>query len=64
MPLELSAIRNDCSGELDAYERLLTDAMQGDTLLFVREDAVESAWPVVAKIINQETQLIEYAAGT
>ncbi len=63
MPVELSAIRNDMSGELDAYERLLTDAMHGDAMLFVREDAVEAAWRVVSRIINQEVPLHEYAPG-
>ena len=33
--------------EVDAYERLLTDAMAGERLLFVREDAVDAAWAIV-----------------
>jgi glucose-6-phosphate 1-dehydrogenase len=64
MPVELSAIRNDLSAELEDYERLLTDAMHGDAMLFVREDAVEAAWSVVSKVIHQEAPLIEYAQGT
>ena len=64
MPVELSALRNDLKGELDAYERLLTDAMHGDAMLFVREDAVEAAWRVVSRIIQQETPLHEYVPGT
>ena len=44
MPVELSAVQLDLSAELMPYERLLTDAMRGDPLLFVRQDAVEAAW--------------------
>jgi glucose-6-phosphate 1-dehydrogenase len=55
----------DLSAELDAYERLLTDAMRGDQLLFVRQDAVEAAWAIVDPILGPETTpLHEYAPGT
>ena len=33
---------------MDAYERLLGDAMRGDQVLFAREDYVEEAWRIVA----------------
>ena len=42
MPVELSAVKYTASDEMEAYERLLTDAMKGDQLLFVRQDAVEA----------------------
>ena len=42
MAPELMAVRQDCCDEIDPYERLLTDAMHGDALLFVRSDAVEA----------------------
>ena len=35
MPVELSAVKYAASYEMEAYERLLTDAMKGDQLLFV-----------------------------
>ncbi|MEK7676861.1 MAG: glucose-6-phosphate dehydrogenase [Verrucomicrobiota bacterium] len=53
----------------EAYERLLLDAMVGDTTLFIRRDEVETAWTVVDSIrrgwegkplSNREF----YAAGT
>src|SRR5262249_28956440 len=47
MATELMAVQTDSKDEIDAYERLLTDAMKGDPTLFVREDAVEAAWKVV-----------------
>jgi len=64
-PVELSAVKLDLRGELLAYERLLTDAMRGDPLLFVRQDAVEAAWAVVDGILGPDaTPLHSYARGT
>jgi glucose-6-phosphate 1-dehydrogenase len=65
MPVELSAVQLDLSGELMPYERLLTDAMRGDPLLFVRQDAVEAAWAVVDPILGSDTTpLYFYPRGT
>ncbi len=64
MATELSAVENAGSGEVDAYERLLTDAMRGDPTLFVREDAVEAAWAVVDPVLNDATPIHEYEPGT
>ena len=64
MPIELSAVNLESSDELDAYERLLTDAMEGDALLFVREDAVEAAWAVVEPVLGDVVPLQEYNSGT
>ena len=50
--------------EMDAYERLLGDAMAGDGMLFAREDAVEAAWSVVQPILGDKTQLCPYKPGT
>jgi glucose-6-phosphate 1-dehydrogenase len=52
MPTELSAAKKAQSEELSAYARLLTDEMQGDDMLFVREDAVEAAWSIVEPIFD------------
>jgi glucose-6-phosphate 1-dehydrogenase len=46
------------------YERLLTDAMRGDKLLFVRQDVVEAAWAVVDPILNNAVPLRYYKPGT
>ena len=64
MPTELSAVKMDLSGELDAYERLLTDAMRGDQLLFVRQDAVEAAWAIVDPILGPKRRLCTNTPGT
>ena len=50
--------------EVDAYERLLTDAMNGDATLFVREDAVEAAWAVVNPVLGNVTPVQPYDPGS
>ncbi len=64
MPSELSAVKTDQAGELTAYERLLTDAMRGDGLLFVRQDAVEAAWSIVEPILECDAAVEEYDPGS
>ena len=64
MPVELSAVEDTQGDELDAYERLLGDAMRGDPLLFVRQDAVEAAWTIVEPILGNVTPVHEYAPLT
>ena len=61
---DLKAVETDIADELDAYERLLTDAMRGDPTLFVREDAVEAAWAVVNNVLDDVTPVHAYAPGT
>jgi glucose-6-phosphate 1-dehydrogenase len=55
---------NEKSGEMDAYERLIGDAMKGDTTLFARWDGVEAAWRIVDPVIGASTRVYEYAPGT
>src|SRR5262249_35688286 len=63
-PTELAAVRNTAGDEVDAYERLLTDAMRGDATLFVREDAVEAARAIVDPILNNVVPVHPYQPGT
>ena len=62
--VELSAVKEATSDEADAYERLLTDAMNGDATLFVRQDAVEAAWAVVEPVLGNVTPLHFYEPGS
>jgi glucose-6-phosphate 1-dehydrogenase len=62
--VELAAVRQSTADEMDAYERLLTDAMEGEATLFTREDAVEAAWAVVQPVLGTETPLHFYEPGT
>jgi len=64
MPIELTAVDHAEKDSVDAYERLLTDAMRGDTLLFVRQDAVEVSWGVVEDLVGQTTPIYPYECGT
>ena len=64
MPVELSAVHYNTSDEMEAYERLLTDAMKGDQLLFVRQDAVEAAWAIVEPILGDCCPTEVYEPGT
>jgi glucose-6-phosphate 1-dehydrogenase len=53
-------VTEDASAGMEAYERLLHDAMQGDATLFSREDAVEQAWRIVEPVLGSATPLMEY----
>jgi glucose-6-phosphate 1-dehydrogenase len=50
--------------EMDAYERVLGDAMLGDATLFAREDYVEEAWRIVDPALKAGTPIYEYEPGT
>jgi glucose-6-phosphate 1-dehydrogenase len=62
--MELSFVHHSTSDEMDAYERLLGDAMEGDAQLFAREDAVEAAWCIVQPILGNVTPVHEYDPAT
>jgi glucose-6-phosphate 1-dehydrogenase len=61
---ELIASRHPCAKEMDAYERVLGDAMRGDPTLFAREDYVEEAWRIVDPVLKTGTPIHEYEPGT
>ena len=49
---------------MDAYERVLGDAMAGDATLFAREDYVEEAWRIVDPVLKAGTPVYEYEPKT
>jgi glucose-6-phosphate 1-dehydrogenase len=61
---EMVASRHAGAEEMDAYERVLGDAMEGDATLFAREDYVEEAWRVVDPMLAATTPVYEYERGT
>jgi glucose-6-phosphate 1-dehydrogenase len=62
---EVELIATEHSGDqLDAYARLVSDAMKGDPTLFAREDAIEAQWRLVEPILGNSTPLSEYEPGT
>jgi glucose-6-phosphate 1-dehydrogenase len=62
-PAELDVVQQS-DGHMDAYERLLGDAMEGDPTLFAREDAVEAAWSIVEPVLGSGTPVHEYEPGS
>jgi glucose-6-phosphate 1-dehydrogenase len=63
-PVELSVMENASAGRLDAYERLIGDAMEGDPTLFARQDAVEAAWAIVEPVLEHSKSLFVYECGS
>ncbi|MEI8354815.1 MAG: glucose-6-phosphate dehydrogenase [Deltaproteobacteria bacterium] len=68
MPVQLNFayLRNIA---LEAYERVLLDCMEGDQMLFVREDAVSLTWELLTPLIErvesgEDHPLSLYAAGS
>ncbi len=63
-PIEMLAREDPRADEMDAYERLLDDAMAGDATLFAREDYVEEAWRIVEPLLKANTPVYDYDPGT
>ena len=62
--IEMLASRHPDADEMDAYERVLGDAMAADRTLFAREDYVEEAWRIVDPVLKKRTPVHEYVPGT
>jgi glucose-6-phosphate 1-dehydrogenase len=61
---EMMASQQKSSEEMDAYERVLGDAMAGDATLFAREDYVEEAWRIVDPVLKERTPVYPYEPKT
>jgi glucose-6-phosphate 1-dehydrogenase len=61
---EMVASRHPEADEMDAYERVLGDAMAGDATLFARQDYVEEAWQIVDPVLKKVTPVFEYERNT
>jgi glucose-6-phosphate 1-dehydrogenase len=61
--IELNVLHQS-GDEMDAYERLIGDAMKGDLALFSREDSAEAQWRIVDSILNSGTPLYGYEPGS
>jgi glucose-6-phosphate 1-dehydrogenase len=62
--VELMVTHQSSPEELQAYEVLLGDAMNGDTFRFARMDYVDEAWRIVDPILDGDTPVYEYDPGT
>ncbi|MGC4028662.1 MAG: glucose-6-phosphate dehydrogenase [Steroidobacteraceae bacterium] len=62
--VELSALDGDTTDEMEPYERLIGDAMNGNTQLFTRQDAAEIAWRIVGPVLDDKSPPAPYKPGT
>jgi glucose-6-phosphate 1-dehydrogenase len=62
--VELVASRHPRPDEMEAYERVLTDALAGDATQFARQDYVEEAWRIVDPILKAATPVYPYEPHT
>jgi glucose-6-phosphate 1-dehydrogenase len=66
-PVELSVVEEPAQGSegrMEAYDRLLGDAMLGDATLFARQDVVEAAWAIVDPVLQPAEPPIIYESGS
>jgi glucose-6-phosphate 1-dehydrogenase len=61
---EMVATHSPSADEMDAYERVLGAAMEGDSSLFAREDYVEEAWRIVEPVLKKNTPVYQYLPNT
>ena len=62
--VELVISEESDAAEMGAYEELLYDAIQGNSVRFARQDYVEEAWRIVDPILGDSAPVFEYELGT
>ena len=50
--------------QLEAYERLIHDALIGDRTLFTRSDGIERLWEVCAPVLDDPPSVHPYLPGS
>jgi glucose-6-phosphate 1-dehydrogenase len=64
-PIDLNVDFAEALGESPLpYERLLNDALSGDSTLFQSEMAVEDTWAIVAPVLGDVGPIRTYERGT
>jgi glucose-6-phosphate 1-dehydrogenase len=61
--VELTAL-DDSAGDMQPYERLISDAVNGNAQLFTRQDASEIAWRIVGPVLDDKSAPHVYECGT
>ena len=62
---DVELIAHHQSGDvMEPYERLLTEAMDGDEELFSRQDIVETSWRIVDPVLDDATPVLAYPQGS
>ena len=52
------------ANQLEAYERLIHDAMLGDGTLFTSAEGIERLWAISADVLDHPPELHTYEPGT
>ena len=63
-PVEMVASTQPTAEHMDAYEKVLSDALAGDATLFAPEDYVEEACRIVDPVLGTRTLLQDYEPQT
>jgi glucose-6-phosphate 1-dehydrogenase len=64
-PIDLEVSYAEALGHREeAYQRLLDDAMDGDTRRFGREDALDEQWRIVEQVLEHHEEVHLYASGS
>ncbi len=65
-PVDLRSTFEEALGpeKMDAYERLLADAADGNRQLFARQDGVEEEWRIVTPVLERRPALHTYEPGS
>ena len=63
-PVELVARHLGGTGGDTPYARLLGDALDGDSSLFIGDESVEAAWSLIDPVLNAPPPLHEYQPGS
>jgi glucose-6-phosphate 1-dehydrogenase len=62
--VELSALDRETKSDMTPYQRLIGDAMNGNSQLFTRQDAAEIAWRIVGPVLDEKSAPAVYKPGT
>ncbi|HEX8798816.1 MAG TPA: glucose-6-phosphate dehydrogenase [Terriglobales bacterium] len=62
--VELVVSRSSDPHEMQAYEELLGDALDGDSSRFARQDYVEEAWRILDPVLDNATPIYPYTPGS
>ena len=63
--MDLSLVYSEELGEAsEPYERLLSDALRGDSSHFTREDGVEETWRIVQPLLEAPPPVETYQPGS
>lgn len=65
LSMQFSTSETDAAGDvLEAYERLIMDAMRGDHTLFTSAEGIESLWAISQPLLDNPPPVKPYQPGT